>query len=176
MFLCSLSTDVLSNTNEKIEFTPATVSPLIRVIIRLWCHEVARTFYDRIIDSADRQWFAATLQATVVANFCREVEDKPTLSNGQEISAKGILSSISNIKVKKKQRHATNEKPNMYLNIFNKSNLHIKNIYSMANFPKFLLKKGCTFQSICSCAVYMYCANGSNEVFALQTLTKDIRV
>lgn len=69
-----------------IDQTPASVSPLIRIIIRLWCHETCRSFYDRIINTEDKKWFATTLQKTVVVKFCGE---KPSLVNKQGILSRG---------------------------------------------------------------------------------------
>ena len=37
------------------------------------------------------------------------------------------------IKAKKKQRHATNEKPNMYINIFNKKNQYFDSNYKSSS-------------------------------------------
>ncbi|TMW61529.1 hypothetical protein Poli38472_012720 [Pythium oligandrum] len=43
-------------------------------IVRLWSHECLRVFSDRLIDEADRQWFAKTLNQVVKTQFEMEYE------------------------------------------------------------------------------------------------------
>ena len=50
--------------------TPALTTPLIRVILRLWCHECSRVFSDRLIDK-DEVWFSSTLHSVALENFCK---------------------------------------------------------------------------------------------------------
>jgi hypothetical protein len=50
--------------------TPAVLSPLIRSVFRLWCHENTRTYYDRLLDEDQRFWFAALLNEQVEECFC----------------------------------------------------------------------------------------------------------
>ncbi|XP_013418883.1 dynein heavy chain domain-containing protein 1-like [Lingula anatina] len=44
--------------------------PMMRVIARLWCHEVARTFGDRITAEEDCMWFKRTMEDIVAKYFC----------------------------------------------------------------------------------------------------------
>ena len=50
-------------------------SPLMRTIIRLWCHEVYRSFYDRMKSEEDRSVFSVMLNDVVAAYFCVKYED-----------------------------------------------------------------------------------------------------
>ena len=59
-----------------IDRTPATVSPLIRTIIRLWCHEVCRSFYDRLTSEKDKSLFSSTLNHIVAEHFCVKSEER----------------------------------------------------------------------------------------------------
>ncbi|KAJ8024414.1 hypothetical protein HOLleu_34317 [Holothuria leucospilota] len=53
------------------------VAPLMmRNVVRLWCHEVTRTYSDRIISEADKDWFSETLEETVKHHFCTGEEPK----------------------------------------------------------------------------------------------------
>lgn len=38
-------------------------------LIRLWCHEAYRVFYDRLVDDNDRQWFFSSTKEIVDKNF-----------------------------------------------------------------------------------------------------------
>ncbi|XP_064648692.1 dynein axonemal heavy chain 6-like isoform X2 [Lineus longissimus] len=49
--------------------------PMMRVIARLWCHEVTRTFGDRLTTAEDADWFKATLHEVVNSHFCSTPED-----------------------------------------------------------------------------------------------------
>eukprot|EP00794_Sanderia_malayensis_P003656 gene3656-4173_t len=86
----SQSTTSVSLNQMKLntDYTPAAVSPLIRVIMRLWCHEVCRSFYDRIIDKEDKQWFSSALNKTVDVSFCGNVGEKTAVSHGPAIILK----------------------------------------------------------------------------------------
>ncbi|XP_072179432.1 dynein heavy chain domain-containing protein 1-like [Diadema setosum] len=44
--------------------------PMMRTVVRLWCHEVCRTYYDRIVAHEDQAWFRRTLEEVVDAHFC----------------------------------------------------------------------------------------------------------
>ena len=50
-------------------------SPLMRTIIRLWCHEVYRSFYDRMKSEEDRSMFSVMLNNVVAVYFCGKDED-----------------------------------------------------------------------------------------------------
>ncbi|XP_028405416.1 dynein heavy chain domain-containing protein 1-like isoform X2 [Dendronephthya gigantea] len=56
--------------------TPALTTPLIRVILRLWCHECTRVFSDRLIGE-DQLWFSTTLRIVALQHFCEGSEDSP---------------------------------------------------------------------------------------------------
>ncbi|PIK44246.1 putative dynein heavy chain domain-containing protein 1 [Apostichopus japonicus] len=51
--------------------------PMMRSVIRLWCHEVTRTYTDRITSVSDMDWFSAMLEDTVEQYFC--VAEGPNL-------------------------------------------------------------------------------------------------
>jgi dynein heavy chain, axonemal len=38
-------------------------------MIRVWCHEIYRVFYDRLVDDSDRSWFFSSIQDICVKNF-----------------------------------------------------------------------------------------------------------
>ncbi|XP_041479286.1 dynein heavy chain domain-containing protein 1-like isoform X6 [Lytechinus variegatus] len=44
--------------------------PMMRTIIRLWCHEACRTYYDRIVSTDDQFWFRNTLEDVIQTFFC----------------------------------------------------------------------------------------------------------
>nr|XP_054767609.1 uncharacterized protein LOC129274893 [Lytechinus pictus] len=44
--------------------------PMMRTIIRLWCHEACRTYYDRIVSTDDQSWFRNTLEDVIQTFFC----------------------------------------------------------------------------------------------------------
>ncbi|KAI8825240.1 dynein heavy chain and region D6 of dynein motor-domain-containing protein [Fimicolochytrium jonesii] len=44
-------------------------------MIRLWCHEVYRVFYDRLVDDADRSWFFTTVKDLTSRHFGSRFED-----------------------------------------------------------------------------------------------------
>lgn len=73
----SLSTNNLNNSLNlsNIDRTPASVSPLIRTIIRLWCHEVCRSFYDRLIEGKDKSLFSSTLHSIIMQHFCADIQE-----------------------------------------------------------------------------------------------------
>lgn len=52
--------------------TPATLSPMIRSILRLWCHESCRTYSDRLFTEEQRYWFSSLLHDSVEEFFCRD--------------------------------------------------------------------------------------------------------
>ncbi|XP_048580282.1 dynein heavy chain domain-containing protein 1 isoform X3 [Nematostella vectensis] len=64
--------------------TPAAISPLIRSILRLWCHEHTRVYGDRLLDDSHRYWFASLLHETVHECFCSgsEEDTEVTSSSG----------------------------------------------------------------------------------------------
>lgn len=51
--------------------TPAVLSPLIRSLFRLWCHENTRTYCDRLFDEDQRFWFASVLNEQIEEHFCK---------------------------------------------------------------------------------------------------------
>lgn len=55
--------------------TPALLSPIIRTLFRLWCHENTRTYGDRLMNHDQRYWFSAALHDVVMEHFCQGVED-----------------------------------------------------------------------------------------------------
>lgn len=58
--------------------TPAVLAPMIRVLLRLWCHECSRVFSDRLTGE-DKLWFSSTLHKTAIQQFCEtslDVDDK----------------------------------------------------------------------------------------------------
>lgn len=52
--------------------TPAALSPMIRSILRLWCHESSRTYSDRLFIEEQRYWFSSLLHDSVEEFFCRD--------------------------------------------------------------------------------------------------------
>lgn len=56
--------------------TPAFTTPLIRTIIRLWCHECSRVFADRMIGEHEL-WFSTTLRGVALENFCERLQHSP---------------------------------------------------------------------------------------------------
>ena len=52
--------------------TPAALSPMIRSLLRLWCHESSRTYSDRLFTEEQRYWFSSLLHETVEECFCRD--------------------------------------------------------------------------------------------------------
>lgn len=52
--------------------TPAALSPMIRSLLRLWCHESTRTFSDRLFTEDQRHWFSSLIHETVEEFFCRD--------------------------------------------------------------------------------------------------------
>ncbi|XP_073235787.1 dynein heavy chain domain-containing protein 1-like [Porites lutea] len=52
--------------------TPAVLSPMIRSLLRLWCHESTRTYSDRLLTEQQRHWFSSLLHETVEEFFCRD--------------------------------------------------------------------------------------------------------
>lgn len=55
--------------------TPALLSPIIRSLFRLWCHENTRTYCDRLLNDSQRYWFSSVLHDLVMEHFCQGVED-----------------------------------------------------------------------------------------------------
>ena len=49
--------------------TPAALSPMIRSVLRLWCHESSRTYSDRLFTEEQRYWFSSLLHETVEEFF-----------------------------------------------------------------------------------------------------------
>ena len=52
--------------------TPAAMSPMIRSLLRLWCHETTRTYSDRLFSQEQRLWFSSLLRETVEEFFCSD--------------------------------------------------------------------------------------------------------
>ena len=50
--------------------TPAALSPMIRSILRLWCHESSRTYSDRLFTEEQRYWYSSLLHDSVEEFFC----------------------------------------------------------------------------------------------------------
>ena len=50
--------------------------PMIRTILRLWCHEVCRTFYDQLTCEEHKSVFLSMINNVVAEYFCRSTEDK----------------------------------------------------------------------------------------------------
>ena len=55
--------------------TPAALSPMIRSLLRLWCHESTRTYSDRLLTEDQRYWFSSLLHETVEEIFCKTASD-----------------------------------------------------------------------------------------------------
>ena len=56
--------------------TPAALSPMIRSILRLWCHESSRTYSDRLFTEEQRYWFSSLLHDSVEEFFCRDNSER----------------------------------------------------------------------------------------------------
>ncbi|XP_062587861.1 dynein heavy chain domain-containing protein 1-like, partial [Saccostrea cucullata] len=50
-------------------------APMMKVIGQLWCHEVTRTFADRLIAEEDVLWYSRLLEETVTKYFCMPRDD-----------------------------------------------------------------------------------------------------
>lgn len=59
-------------TDSKESKTPAALSPMIRSVLRLWCHESTRTYSDRLFTEDQRYWFSSLLHESVEEFFCRD--------------------------------------------------------------------------------------------------------
>ncbi|KAJ3206419.1 Dynein heavy chain 7, axonemal [Entophlyctis luteolus] len=44
-------------------------------LMRLWCHEVYRVFYDRLVDDSDRSWFFSSIQDILTRHFGSRFSD-----------------------------------------------------------------------------------------------------
>uniref|UniRef100_A0A8W8M9M4 AAA+ ATPase domain-containing protein n=1 Tax=Magallana gigas TaxID=29159 RepID=A0A8W8M9M4_MAGGI len=53
-------------------------APMMKVIGQLWCHEVTRTFADRLISDDDLSWFGRLLEEVVMKYFCLPRDDPKT--------------------------------------------------------------------------------------------------
>ena len=71
MFICSWP----ALNKRESEFgrlkNPAAISPLIRSLVRLWCHENTRVIGDRLLTEEQRFWFASVLHEQVEEYFCK---------------------------------------------------------------------------------------------------------
>ncbi|XP_071803571.1 dynein heavy chain domain-containing protein 1-like isoform X3 [Asterias amurensis] len=47
-----------------------TAPPMMRTVVRLWCHEATRTYCDRIVSKEDESWFSKQLEDIVEKCFC----------------------------------------------------------------------------------------------------------
>lgn len=75
VFIFSLATVAPKGTLISVSSkTPAVLTPMIRVLLRLWCHECARVFSDRLIGE-DKLWFSSTLHKVAVQHFCETSAD-----------------------------------------------------------------------------------------------------
>jgi dynein heavy chain, axonemal len=43
-------------------------------LVRLWCHEVMRVFYDRLTDDKDRNWFIELLRTKAKSKFSQDID------------------------------------------------------------------------------------------------------
>ncbi|XP_077979356.1 dynein heavy chain domain-containing protein 1-like [Glandiceps talaboti] len=59
-----------SSSEGKAVATAMVTPPMMRVVIRLWCHEVTRTYYDRLLTDEDQGWFTRQLHDVVEKHFC----------------------------------------------------------------------------------------------------------
>ena len=72
---CLFSWPSLSNDPKETGLsakTPAALSPMIRSLLRLWCHESTRTYSDRLFTEDQRYWFSSVLHESVEEFFCRD--------------------------------------------------------------------------------------------------------
>ena len=71
---------------------PAVISPLIRSLVRLWCHENTRAYGDRLLTEEQRFWFASTLHEQVEEYFCKDKfgRDDKTPEPGQMLKGTAI--------------------------------------------------------------------------------------
>ncbi|XP_056008158.1 dynein heavy chain domain-containing protein 1-like [Ostrea edulis] len=53
-------------------------APMMKVIGQLWCHEVTRTFADRLISEDDVAWYGRILEEVVTKYFCMPRDDPKT--------------------------------------------------------------------------------------------------
>ncbi|XP_029192398.2 LOW QUALITY PROTEIN: dynein heavy chain domain-containing protein 1-like [Acropora millepora] len=64
--------------------TPAAMSPMIRSLLRLWCHETTRTYSDRLFSQEQRLWFSSLLRETVEEFFCSDSSEAEMEIVGEE--------------------------------------------------------------------------------------------
>lgn len=68
--------------------TPATLSPMIRSLLRLWCHESTRTYSDRLLTKEQRFWFSSLLHELVEEFFCKDnSEEDSEVSSAEQAGA-----------------------------------------------------------------------------------------
>ncbi|XP_038044677.1 dynein heavy chain domain-containing protein 1-like [Patiria miniata] len=69
--------------------------PMMRTVVRLWCHEATRTYCDRIASKDDESWFSKLLEQIVERRFCTGEEKPRTLTpvnNGESYQTSSLAS------------------------------------------------------------------------------------
>ncbi|XP_071943742.1 dynein heavy chain domain-containing protein 1-like [Antedon mediterranea] len=69
-----------------------SVPPMMRMVVRLWCHEATRTFADRLVTEDDFDWYNDTLHQVVEKHFCSGETNPGMISIAEDIQTDEILS------------------------------------------------------------------------------------
>lgn len=70
-----------SQSTAPSEVDQQRVVQIVRVMVRLWCHESTRVYADRMTEDGDRSWFQTLLEGCVRHCFCGAQE--PSAPQGQ---------------------------------------------------------------------------------------------
>ncbi|XP_033127107.1 dynein heavy chain domain-containing protein 1-like isoform X2 [Anneissia japonica] len=66
--------------------------PMMKMVIRLWCHETTRTFSDRLVTEEAFDWYTQSLQQVVEKHFCTGETDTTSGNISEDVQLADILS------------------------------------------------------------------------------------